>query len=470
MRDFSVSKNPKKQVNMQDKSSTVLDILQSNTEFHNASIRVNWGGREGTLHIREGDIFAAEVESLSGNGAALDIARWKDVSIADVESGPAIRENVTLSLNEIGAIFQGLKIHGTPPSSYDDQESLNKAILLVHQFKYREAMSLISEIIKYNRFNYLAWIWCSRLLGKVDGIRRTLGESQKWGSHALEVRQEAQKVEAGLTSIKGDNVKRCLFCWAPINRGAGVCSHCNASQAVRNNSPGSGIKKDEIREAINLYGTALKAERTIIRTAYVLAIAFYNLKSYDKSLQFANYILKNEPDNSVYKKTKTAIESLTPCLAVKPPARKPEKPAVPAPGKTVSGSSTKPPVQPQGTNGNPVIMVVEDSPTARQVIKMVLTREGFGIVEAATGREAINQAGSVTPSLILLDVMLPDMTGYDILPQLREHPHLTDIPVVMLTGKKGSADRLRGMQAGSSEYLTKPFNPQKLTTVIKKYI
>ena len=65
---------------------------------------------------------------------------------------------------------------------------------------------------------------------------------------------------------------------------------------------------------------------------------------------------------------------------------------------------------------------------------------------------------------------LPDTTGYEVLPQLRSHDYYKDIPVVMLTGKTGAADRIKGMMSGTNEYLTKPFNPEKLISVINKYL
>jgi len=114
--------------------------------------------------------------------------------------------------------------------------------------------------------------------------------------------------------------------------------------------------------------------------------------------------------------------------------------------------------------------VIEDSQTSRKVISMVLSRAGFQILEASTGLEGIKLGGECTPSLVLLDVMLPDMNGYEILPQLKAMSHLMDVPVIMLTGRTGSTDRVMGMRAGASEYLTKPFNPQKLVEILNKYL
>jgi DNA-binding response OmpR family regulator len=101
---------------------------------------------------------------------------------------------------------------------------------------------------------------------------------------------------------------------------------------------------------------------------------------------------------------------------------------------------------------------------------MILERNGFDIFEAESGTDAIHLAQSIKPDLVLLDVMLPDMTGYNVLPQLKQLAHFENLPVIMLTGKTGPSDRMQGMLAGSNEYLTKPFNPEKLLSVINGYL
>jgi len=141
---------------------------------------------------------------------------------------------------------------------------------------------------------------------------------------------------------------------------------------------------------------------------------------------------------------------------VKPPAQEP------------SPAQAEPPKAPPP--GSKSIFVIEDSRTSRKVLVMLLTRNGYHLYEASSGKEALALAPSIKPDLVLLDVMLPDMTGYTILPQLKQLPHFADIPFIMLTGNKKATDRLKGMLAGSNEYLTKPFDPQKLLSVISNYL
>ena len=446
---------------MQQNNKTVLDLLRGSTAFQDCSLRIGWGEREGRIHVRNGAIAAAEVGFLSGNGAVLDIARWQGVQIDEFDSDPVTKKNVTLSLHEIEKVFKDFSIRATLSPTYDDQRKLEQAILLIHQFRYRDAGSLLAEILKYNRFNYLAWLWYSRLLGKINSIQKALDEARKWGDHAPEVWLEVKKTGVGLANIESDAIKRCLFCWTPLNKEDRVCCYCMSPQSIQKKSSTVEIKKAELKKTINHYLGGFARDEKNTRICYTLAVAFYSLGMYEKAIKYINKAIETAPEKSSYQRAKKYLESYG-----KTPVKVPDAML----STTLSANLQREKPVAGDQDGKPVILVVEDSPTARKVIKMVLAREGFGVVEASSGKEALEMAKEVRPRLVLLDVMLPDMTGYDILPQLRQNKHMVETPVVMLTGKKGSMDRMKGMLAGSSEYLTKPFNPQKLTTIIKKYL
>ena len=444
---------------MRHNKRTVLELLKTSTSFHDSSLRIEWGSREGFLHLRNGAIVAAESGDLTGNGAALDIAHWQLAEISEFESDPVIKKNVYLSINEIEGVFRELQVDPVMPSDYDDQVELEKAVLLIHQFRYREAGTLLSQILKYNRFNYVAWIWYSRLLGNMDSIRKAVDEAQKWGDHEPDVYRELKKIGIGMADTSEGKVKRCLFCWTPLNPKATRCSYCRCLQSICNEKRDPAIKKTDLKESINLYIGGLKQDRQNSHTGYTLAVGLFNLEMNEKALQYIDYILRTHPDKPAFLNARHLLTSIMPQRSQ----------VMNLSGNDVS-SSASPVVSSADSQDLPTILVVEDSPTARKVIKMVLAREGFGIIEASSGKEALQKAQSTKPNLVLLDVMLPDMSGFEVLPRLREQEHLIDTPVVMLTGKKGSMDRMKGMLAGSAEYLTKPFDPKKLTSVIKKYV
>jgi twitching motility two-component system response regulator PilG len=118
----------------------------------------------------------------------------------------------------------------------------------------------------------------------------------------------------------------------------------------------------------------------------------------------------------------------------------------------------------------PVILVVDDSATVRKIVQMALRREGMSIVTAGDGLSALSAVADEEPDLILLDVLLPRMDGYHVCRIIREKPEYHHIPIIMLSGKDGLFDKVRGRLAGSSEYLTKPFDTNELVRSVRKHL
>jgi DNA-binding response OmpR family regulator len=110
------------------------------------------------------------------------------------------------------------------------------------------------------------------------------------------------------------------------------------------------------------------------------------------------------------------------------------------------------------------ILVVEDEERMVRFIRLNLEYDGFQVSEALTGVEAINKIRNVLPDLILLDVMLPDIDGFEVLRMIRE---ISNVPVIMLTAKGEEDDRVRGLEMGADDYMTKPFSPRELVSRVK---
>ncbi len=120
---------------------------------------------------------------------------------------------------------------------------------------------------------------------------------------------------------------------------------------------------------------------------------------------------------------------------------------------------------------NKKILVVEDSATTRSVIVKKLRNVGYTIIEAGDGLEALSKLDSDKPDLILLDIILPKMDGYKVLSIIKDsNQEYADTPVIMLTSKDGMVNKLKGKMAGSTAYLTKPFETSKLINTIEKFI
>jgi len=112
-------------------------------------------------------------------------------------------------------------------------------------------------------------------------------------------------------------------------------------------------------------------------------------------------------------------------------------------------------------DGSPInVLVVDDEAVLAEMVSMALRYEGWNITTAADGASAISAARTTRPDAVVLDIMLPDMSGLDVLRQLREHsPHL---PVLLLTAKDAVEDRIAGLTAGGDDYVTKPFSIEEV--------
>jgi twitching motility two-component system response regulator PilG len=112
------------------------------------------------------------------------------------------------------------------------------------------------------------------------------------------------------------------------------------------------------------------------------------------------------------------------------------------------------------------ILIVDDSPTVRKILSLTLEKEGYKVVAANDGDQALVALGKMLPDLIFLDITMPNMDGYEVCRRIKKNPKTASVPVVMLSGKDGFFDKMRGRMAGATEYLTKPFQaPDVLKSV-----
>ncbi|MBU4489129.1 MAG: response regulator [Actinobacteria bacterium] len=118
----------------------------------------------------------------------------------------------------------------------------------------------------------------------------------------------------------------------------------------------------------------------------------------------------------------------------------------------------------------PKILVVEDERDVAKVISINLKLEGMDVVEAHDGPSALAQIDQLKPDCVVLDIMLPKISGWDILKRIKSDPETSDMPVVMVTAKVAERDQLRGLGAGADKYITKPFSPLALTDAIKSVL
>ena len=136
------------------------------------------------------------------------------------------------------------------------------------------------------------------------------------------------------------------------------------------------------------------------------------------------------------------------------------------------GQSPSAPAQPQSHEDSdwPLVLVVDDSPTIRKIVEVTLRRERIKVLGVADGLSALAAVADKQPMLVLLDITLPGMDGYQICQVLKQRPNSKNIPVVMLSGRDGFFDRMRGRLVGSTQYVTKPFDPAALVKAVTKHL
>jgi len=116
------------------------------------------------------------------------------------------------------------------------------------------------------------------------------------------------------------------------------------------------------------------------------------------------------------------------------------------------------------------VLVTDDEAPLRELVRGVLEEEGYEVITAPDGQTCLFEVVSRHPDLLVLDVMMPGMTGLEVLQVLRQRPRTKDLPVVMLTSLASDVDVLRGWLTGADCYLTKPFDPAELVLVVNRMV
>jgi len=116
------------------------------------------------------------------------------------------------------------------------------------------------------------------------------------------------------------------------------------------------------------------------------------------------------------------------------------------------------------------ILVIEDVEDHLEIVKLILEQHGYNILVATTGKEGLNVTKSCHPDLIILDVVLPEMNGYEVCKAIKSSPDTKDIPIIMLSVRSNPEDIESAYSAGANKYITKPFNLEDLINEVKKLL
>ncbi|PIE61523.1 MAG: response regulator receiver protein [Desulfobacterales bacterium] len=442
------------------------NILQIfSMEKKSRTLLVRSGTYDGVLDIHEGNLINAQLNDLQGIDAAKAILSWDRVKVEMIKLRGC---HQTITMPTIALLFEAAKEKDEKKGSHGTERLKllrDAAIQRVALRFYDQGFKQLSQYLKKNKYDVEAWIWFSRVSGKLEVIQKALRTAGRIDAkHPLFI-EESQKLSVSMPLLRGEPLSKCLFCWTPMNKTDHQCPYCLGYQnvsLVSLNAAGSA-KKDILDRTQRRYETLLTQHPDNVFLCYALALIQVNKGLFSEGLAYFDKITRLSPDKAIFTKQ---LELLLDYLAKS--SGQTTQPEAPLMAPDIE--ALNPNIDEKEPSKSKKILVVEDSSTTRKVIAISLKRNEYEVVEAADGLEALSKVNEERPDLILLDVMLPKMDGYEVLSILRNNLEFKSIPVIMLTSKDGFINKMKGKIAGSAAYLTKPFDLEKMIHEIEKHI
>jgi twitching motility two-component system response regulator PilG len=438
---------------------TVISFVQLiELEQKTCTIIVRSNDKKGAIYIENGVVLNAETDKLYGEQAACEILAWEDTRIKLENVCKQKHKVIRSSLTRL--IFEASKRKDELDFAQGNKKELRQAIRQIEGRHFKAAHNRLIAYLKKNPKSSEAWFWYSRCLGNLDAISAALTKCFQLAPENQVIAREILKIKKSRKHIKDKRIRRCPFCWSPLSRNAVWCHYCKASLVISKAiSPNTleQVNSEILVEAVTRYTNVATRENNVT-AVYFLSLANCNLNKMEEALDLLNEAVRTNPDNEFL------AEQLN-ILIVHVATRLNRYEDVTSKHKRnfLKGTFAEDAFKKK-------ILVVDDSPTTRKVVVLTLRQKGYKIMEARDGLDALSKIDAERPDLILLDIILPKMDGYKILSIIKNNKELRQIPVVMLTSKDGIINKVKGKLAGSTAYLTKPFDPKELIETIKKYI
>ena len=293
----------------------------------------------------------------------------------------------------------------------------------------------------------MAWLWRA-------GLADTPEEAVKHLRTVLSINPNNKKAQAGLAKYaqSGPSDWLCPICETKAVSAQSICPACNCLLSVDNPALFDEQRTLDrpLLEAAAKMLYASTHEKPNANAAYYLGVAYLNLGFYDDGVQAIQAAAKMPGAQAAWA---VQIEKL-----IRHQTQRAKVAAVEARTPLVSRS-------------RPMVLVVDGSATIRKLVSLTLTGVGYEVIEADSGNMALDQIREHgVPDTMVMDVNLPGIDGFTLCKLIRSNPDTARTTVVFLTKKDGVLNKLRGKMAGANEYLTKPFDPQKLLTTVRKLL
>lgn len=318
------------------------------------------------------------------------------------------------------------------------------------QGKKTLAYQILKEATNEDPTNELGWLWLAGVSESPQEIASYLervldinpfNESALTGWEWIQKRLGAPVEDHAQVDPEGWT---CPLCSAQQKRSYERCPNCRAQlnfedvESLLNNPE---VDREIMVDAIERVERA-SGKTDTFSTHSSLALAYFNLQLYDDALPHLEIAVRDCQDGSL---TEAHLERIKRELV--PPA--------------ANGN---------GNADKPTVLVVDDSPTIQKLVEVTLEKQGYRVQHASNGLEGLGKISEGLPDLILLDITMPQMDGYQFCKTVKSNRETEDIPVIMLSGKDGFIDRVKGRMVGVVDYMTKPFDPFELVMLIAKYL
>ena len=433
----------------------------------------------GYFYFNEGILYNALYNDMEGEDVALNMIGWNQVNfrfkslpkedikrrinrdlMSLIMEGTRLKDEKTAEENEpdpADAVkTEEIKDQGllSLMDHTEEDELISQAVRLAEGHHFQQAQMKLAELLETNPRNSNGWLWYSRVVGSMKAIESSLKNAVIISPKNPEVIEENKKFNLAENRVWTERVRHCPFCWSPVELTAVECHYCMSHLLIHEQffTTTHSAKQEILKKAIERYTKVIQREKNA-KAHYYLGIAHLNLEDWEQALDQLNETEKLAPENKVFA---GQLKSLLNYLA-----------AMESLSESESGLAESPP---ESVRSNKVL-VVEDSAVTRKVITMTLgRRKGYDVILAKDGIEALARLNEERPGLVLLDIIMPGMDGYKVLSIMKQTAEFKDIPVIMLTARDKIADKIKGKMAGTSEYLTKPFDPDELLAKVNKYL
>jgi len=312
------------------------------------------------------------------------------------------------------------------------------------------AYKLLKEATAEDPTSELGWLWLA-------GVSESPREVARYLERVLEINPFNERALTGWKWVQGKlgedgqagqpepvPQRVCPLCQREIEGSQRRCNHCRAYLDLSDPDALLGnikVNRETMVDAIERFEDGVERDNKF-SAHFTLALAYLNLQLAADALPHLEIALRECSDGTL---TQGQVEQLKSRLA--PPKS--------------SGAEVQ---------AQPRVLVVDDSPTIQKLVEITLEKHGYQVQHASNGLEGLGRISEGLPDLILLDITMPQMDGYQFCKTVKSNRDTENIPVIMLSGKDGFIDRVKGRMAGMSDYISKPFDPIDLVRIVNEYL